>query len=169
MIQHEGVPGPWQQIITNYPHSVSRHWRGSGWANTSWLATPAPDPAPTHHPAASRKKGSLGGGLACNSIFYLVCCFGPHKNIHRNYADPLVQDRPARMLILTHSSFPWGKEKSFFGNKLWYNILILLHDLLMINIQNMSRILCFYPLRSHLCAIWASNINKTVGAAINWL
>ena len=33
--------------------------------------------------------------------------------------------------------------------------------------MSMCRIFCFYPLRSNLCAIWASNINKTVGEAIN--
>ena len=55
--------GPWQQIITNYPHSVSRQWRGSGPANTSWLPTPAPDPTPTPPSGSKQEEGFTGRGL----------------------------------------------------------------------------------------------------------
>ena len=139
------------------------------------IADPDPGPGPRpcpHSPSGSeQEEGFTGRGLGLQfDILLGWLLWSTQKYSSKIFINRLLTiDRPSRMLILSHSSFPWGKEKSFFCNKLWYNILILLHDLLMINIQNMSRILCFYPLRSHLCAIWASNINKTVGAAINWL
>ena len=103
-----GVPGPGSVAANNYqlpPFSFPavERFRSSEHLMIADpgprphpIPSPTPDPAPTHHPAASRKKGSLGGGLACNSIFYLVGCFGPHKNIYQNYKS-----------IIYWSASPW--------------------------------------------------------------